>query len=61
MASSKAGTSTVIPGGFDIQPDKLDEKSAAMVKAAPDAIISGPDQYTRALPEGDLDNTAHRA
>jgi putative ABC transport system substrate-binding protein len=40
---------TVLPGGFDIQPDKLDEKSAALVKAAPDAIISGPDQYTRAL------------
>jgi putative tryptophan/tyrosine transport system substrate-binding protein len=40
---------TVIPGGFNIGNDQLAERAAALVKAAPDAIISGPDNYTRVL------------
>jgi putative ABC transport system substrate-binding protein len=40
---------TVIPGGFKIGNDQLAERAAALVKAAPDAIISGPDNYTRVL------------
>jgi len=39
----------VIPGGFDVERDQIDNVVASIVKAAPDAIISGPDRYTRAL------------
>src|SRR6266571_2958227 len=41
----------VIPGGFDIGRDQIDAMVALIVKAAPDAIISGPDRYTRAFQE----------
>ena len=40
---------TVLPNGFDVRNDELAERAEALVKAAPDAIISGPDNYTRAL------------
>jgi putative ABC transport system substrate-binding protein len=38
---------TVVPDGFDVRNDRLAEQAAAVVKAAPDAIVSGPDNYTR--------------
>jgi putative ABC transport system substrate-binding protein len=41
----------VMPGGFDVGRDQIDAKVASIVKAAPDAIISGPDRYTRAVQE----------
>lgn len=41
----------VLPGGFNVSRDQIDEKVAATVRAAPDAIISGPDRYTRAFQE----------
>jgi putative ABC transport system substrate-binding protein len=40
---------TVIPGGFGIGNDQLAEHAAALVKAAPDVILSGPDNYTRVM------------
>jgi ABC-type uncharacterized transport system substrate-binding protein len=40
---------TVVPGGFNVGNEQLAEHAAALVKAAPDAIISGPDNYTRVL------------
>jgi putative ABC transport system substrate-binding protein len=39
----------VLPNGFDVSNEQLAERAEAVVKAAPDAIISGPDNYTRAL------------
>jgi putative ABC transport system substrate-binding protein len=40
----------VVPGGFGVQDDdRLAERAAAIVKAAPDAIVSGADLGTRAL------------
>jgi putative ABC transport system substrate-binding protein len=41
----------VIPGGFSASRDRIDAMVAFIVKAAPDAIISGPDRYTRAFQE----------
>ena len=41
----------VIPGGFNVPRDRIDAMVALIVKAAPDAIISGPDRYTRAFQE----------
>ena len=42
---------TVVPGGFDIRDDddQLADRAAALVKAAPDAIVSGAELTTRAL------------
>ena len=40
---------TVLPNSFDVRNDELAERADAVVKAAPDAIISGPDNYTRVL------------
>jgi putative ABC transport system substrate-binding protein len=39
----------VLPNGFGVRNDELAEHAEAVVNAAPDAIISGPDNYTRAL------------
>ena len=39
----------VIRGGFGVRNDQLAEVAAAMVKAAPDAIIGGPELQLRAL------------
>ena len=40
----------VVPGGFGVpDDDRLAERAAAIVKAAPDAIVSGADRGTRAL------------
>jgi putative ABC transport system substrate-binding protein len=39
----------LVPGGFDVRNDQLVESAAAAVKATPDAIVSGPDNYARAL------------
>jgi putative ABC transport system substrate-binding protein len=39
----------VVPGGFDVRDERFAERAAALVKAAPDAIVSGPDLTTRAL------------
>jgi putative ABC transport system substrate-binding protein len=39
----------VIPDGFGVGNEGLPERAAALVSAAPDAIISGPDNYARAL------------
>ena len=41
----------VIPGGFGVGRDQIDTMVALIVRAAPDAIISGPDRYTRAFQE----------
>jgi putative ABC transport system substrate-binding protein len=41
----------VLPGGFDIERERIDDVVTSLVKAAPDAIVSGPDRYTRALQE----------
>jgi putative ABC transport system substrate-binding protein len=40
---------TVLPNGFGVANDELAERAEALVKAAPDVIISGPDNYTRVL------------
>jgi putative ABC transport system substrate-binding protein len=40
---------SVLPGGFLVRRDQIAEKVAQIVKAAPDAIVSGPDVYTRAF------------
>jgi len=39
----------VIPGGFDVPNDAITERAAALVKAAPDAIMAGPDIPIRTL------------
>ena len=39
----------VVPGGFDVRDERFAERAAALVKAAPDAIVSGPDLTTHAL------------
>jgi putative tryptophan/tyrosine transport system substrate-binding protein len=41
----------VIPGGFNVSREQIDAKVALIVKAVPDAIISGPDRYTLAFQE----------
>jgi len=41
----------VLSGGFEVERDRIDAVVGSIVKAAPDAIISGPDRYTRALQE----------
>src|SRR5215467_5083121 len=41
----------IIPGGFNVPRDRIDAMVALIVKAAPDAIMSGPDRYTRAFQE----------
>src|SRR2546425_1317427 len=33
----------VIPGGFDVPNDAVAERAAALIKAAPDVIIAGPE------------------
>jgi putative tryptophan/tyrosine transport system substrate-binding protein len=39
----------VVPNGFGVRNDELVERAKALVNAAPDVIISGPDNYTRVL------------
>jgi putative ABC transport system substrate-binding protein len=39
----------VVPGSFNVRDDQLAEPVAAIVKAAPDVIVSGADLATRAL------------
>ena len=39
----------IVPVGFDVRNDQLAERAAAVIKAAPDAIVSGPLLHTRAL------------
>ena len=39
----------IIPGGFDAQVDLLAERAEAMVNAAPDAIVGGPEPQLRVL------------
>jgi putative ABC transport system substrate-binding protein len=39
----------VIPGGLDVHRDQIDAKVGLVVKAAPDAIVAGPDRYTHTL------------
>ena len=40
---------SVVEGGFDVRNDQIVERAAAVVRALPDAIVSGPDFTTRAL------------
>jgi putative ABC transport system substrate-binding protein len=40
---------TVLPGGFDVRNEQLAEHAAALVKAAPDAIVTGPELPMRVL------------
>jgi len=37
----------VVPDGFGVRNDRLAEQAAAVVKAMPDAIVTGPDNYAR--------------
>jgi putative tryptophan/tyrosine transport system substrate-binding protein len=39
----------VIGAGFNVRREQVAEQAALIVKAAPDAIVGGPDIYTRAL------------
>jgi putative ABC transport system substrate-binding protein len=39
----------IIPGGLNVGRDEIDTKVGSIVKAEPDAIVSGPDHYTRAV------------
>ena len=39
----------VLPGGFDVRDDQLPELAAALIKAAPDVIIAGPELPLRAV------------
>ena len=39
----------IIPGGFQAGNERIDHLVPALIKAAPDVIISGPDNYTRVL------------
>jgi putative ABC transport system substrate-binding protein len=39
----------VLPNGFGVRNDELVERAEALIKAAPDVIVSGPDNYTRVL------------
>ena len=39
----------VIAAGFNVRREQVAEQAALIVKAAPDAIVGGPDIYTRAL------------
>jgi putative tryptophan/tyrosine transport system substrate-binding protein len=39
----------VFPGGFDVRDEQIAELVAALVKAAPDAIVAGPERPLRAL------------
>jgi putative tryptophan/tyrosine transport system substrate-binding protein len=39
----------VLPNGFGVRNDELAERAEALLKAAPDVIVSGPDNYTRVL------------
>jgi ABC-type uncharacterized transport system substrate-binding protein len=39
----------VVPGGFDLRNEELAERAAALVKAAPDAIVAGPELPLYAL------------
>ena len=39
----------VLPGGFGIGRGRIDTMVASIVQAVPDAIVSGPDRYTRAF------------
>jgi ABC-type uncharacterized transport system substrate-binding protein len=39
----------IIPGGLDVPRDQIDAKTDMVVRSAPDAIVSGPDHYTRTL------------
>ncbi len=50
----------VIPDGFDVGRDQIEAKVVSIVKAAPDAIVSGPDTLRPRLPGGDKDNPDHR-
>ena len=40
---------TILPGGLDVRRDQVDAKVASLVRTEPDAIVSGPDHYTRAV------------
>lgn len=39
----------VIPGGFDVPTEAITDRAAALVKAAPDVIVAGPELQLRAL------------
>ena len=40
---------TIIPGGFEVTDDHLAEQAAALMNAAPDAIVAGPELPLQAL------------
>src|SRR5262245_31789118 len=39
----------ILAGGFDVRDEQIAELAAALVKAAPDAIVAGPERPLRAL------------
>ena len=47
----EGGNLDVIPGGFNISSEQIDAMVALIIKAAPDAIITGPGRYTVAFQE----------
>src|SRR4029077_5808680 len=40
---------TVIPGGFEVADDRLAERAAALINAAPDVVVAGPEPPLQAL------------
>ncbi len=40
---------TVIPGGFEAADDRLAERAAALIDAAPDVVVAGPERPLQAL------------
>ena len=40
---------TVIPGGFEATDDRLAERAAALIDAAPDVVVAGPEPPLQAL------------
>ena len=43
------GQNLTVVGSFDVTPDQIADGVTSVVKAAPDAIVSGPELYARAL------------
>lgn len=43
------GQNLSLIGGFEVTPEQIADGAAAVVKAVPDAIVSGPELYARAL------------
>jgi hypothetical protein len=49
----------ILPVGFQARNEQVEELVSAMIKAAPDAILSGGDPHHAYSPEGDPNHTAY--